>query len=73
MEITPASTTSFEEAKSQIISSQLSAKRQEAWTAWGEKTLKAAEERTVYASDDLKPATTTAAAPVTAPQTTTTP
>jgi foldase protein PrsA len=73
VEITPASTTSFEEAKSQIISSQLSAKRQEAWTAWGEETLKAAEERTVYASDDLKPATTTAEAPVTAPQTTTTP
>ena len=47
--ITPATTTSFEEAKSQIISSQLAAKRQAAWTAWGEKALKAAEERTVYA------------------------
>ncbi len=72
VKITPATTTTFAEAKTQIIQSQLSAKRQEAWTAWGEKTLKEAEARTVYADDNLKPATTTAAA-TTAPQTTTTP
>lgn len=60
VKITPAKTTSFAEAKSQIISSQLSAKRQAAWTAWGEKALKDAEAHTVYADDSLKPSTTTA-------------
>lgn len=67
VKITPAKTTSFAEAKSQIIASQLSAKQAAAWTAWGEKTLKDAESHTVYASDDLKPSTTTAAATTTAP------
>ena len=60
VKITPAKTTSFAEAKDQIITSQLSAKRQETWTAWGEKALKDAEAHTVYASASLKPSTTTA-------------
>jgi foldase protein PrsA len=65
---TPAKTTSFKEAESQIISSQLAAKRQAAWTAWGQNALKDAEAHTVYASADLKPVTTTAS--TTAPATT---
>ena len=75
VKITPAKTTTFAEAKSQIISSQLAAKRQAAWTAWGEKALKDAEAHTVYADDSLKPSSTTAStatAPA-APATTTTP
>ncbi len=67
--ITPAKTTSFAEAKQQIISSQLAAKRQAAWTAWGQKALKDADAHTVYADAGLKPSTTaatTATAPATA-------
>ena len=70
--ITPQRTTSFAKAKSQIISSQLAAKRQAAWTAWGQKALKDAEAHTVYADASLKP-TTTAATATTAPATTPTP
>ena len=60
VETTPARTTPFSEAESQIISSQLSAKRQAAFTAWSEKALKDWEKRTEYANDDLKPPATTA-------------
>lgn len=67
VKITPAQTTTFAQAKAQIISSQLSAKRQAAWTAWGQKALKDADARTVYADPKLKPSTTTAAATTTAP------
>ncbi len=70
--ITPAQTTPFEKARAQIISSQLAAKRQAAWTAWGQKTLKDAEAHTVYADASLKPTTTSATA-TTAPATTSTP
>jgi foldase protein PrsA len=62
VDITPAKTTSFAEAKPQIISSQLSQKRQAEFTNWSEKVLKEWADRTVYASSDLEPATTTAAA-----------
>jgi foldase protein PrsA len=71
--ITPATTTSFAKAKAQIIASQLTAKRQAAWTAWGQKTLKDAEAHTVYADKSLKPAATTAPATTTAPASTTAP
>lgn len=64
---TPARTTPFSEAESQIISSQLAAKRQTAFTEWSDKALKSWEKRTVYANDDLKPPATTAAAATTAP------
>ncbi len=60
--ITPAKTTSFAEAKQQIISSQLAQKRQAEFTTWSEKVLKDWADRTSYASSDLEPATTTAAA-----------
>lgn len=59
---TPAKTTSFAEAKQQIISSQLAQKRQTEFTTWSEKVLKDWADRTVYASSDLEPATTTAPA-----------
>lgn len=59
--LTPKKTTSFAEARAGIISSQLNQKRQEEWTAWGQKTLDEAESRTVYASDSLKPSTDAAA------------
>ena len=68
--LTPAQTTTFAEAKEQIISSQLQQKRSTEFTTWSEKVLKEWAGRTVYATDDLKPATTTAAtstAPTTAP------
>ena len=62
VDITPAKTTSFAEAKQQIISSQLAQKRQTEFTSWSENVLKDWADRTVYASSDLEPATTTAAA-----------
>jgi foldase protein PrsA len=64
-QITPARTTSLADAKAQIISSQLTAKRQTEFTAWSEKVLEEWAGKTVYASDDLKPSTTTAAAATT--------
>ena len=70
--ITPAQTTSFKEAEKQIVSSQLAAKRQSAWTAWGQKALKDAEAHTLYADASLKPSTTSATA-TTAPAATSTP
>ena len=62
-DVTPARTTSFAEAKDQIIQTQLSQKRQAEFTTWSEGVLKDWEERTVYADADLKPppATTQAA------------
>jgi len=62
VDITPAKTTSFAEAKPQIIQTQLAQKRQTEFTEWSEKVLKDWGDRTVYASSDLEPATTTAAA-----------
>lgn len=61
VELTPAKTTSFAEAKSGIIASQLNTKRQEAYSEWAEKAVKDWEDRTVYADDSLKPTTETAA------------
>jgi parvulin-like peptidyl-prolyl isomerase len=66
--ITPAHTTTFAQAKAQIISSQLAQKRQDAYNAWGQKVLAKWDKRTVYASKDLVP--TTASATATAPVTT---
>jgi foldase protein PrsA len=64
---TPARTTSFAEAKDQIISSQLAAKRQAVYGAWSAKAFESWTKRTEYASNDLKPPATTAAAATTAP------
>lgn len=58
--LVPASTTPFAEARKGIISSQLEQKRQETYNTWAEDAISGWEERTVYASDDLKPADTTA-------------
>ena len=55
--ITPARTTSFADAKDQIISTQLAQKRQAEFTTWSEGVLKDWEGRTVYADADLKPPT----------------
>jgi parvulin-like peptidyl-prolyl isomerase len=57
VDVTPASTTSFADAKDQIISTQLQQKRQAEFTTWSEDVLKKWEDRTVYADSDLKPAT----------------
>jgi peptidyl-prolyl cis-trans isomerase C len=70
VDITPASTTSFADAKSQIISSQLAQRRQDKFTTWSEGVLKKWDERTVYAADHLEPSTTQAE-PAEAPETTT--
>jgi foldase protein PrsA len=67
VKIAPARTTSFADAKEQILSSQLTAKRQTEFTTWSETVLTEWADRTVYASDDLKPSTTTAPATTTAP------
>lgn len=58
VDITPKRTTSFSDARSQIISSQLAQKRQTTFQEWSEEVLADWEDRTVYADDDLKPQTT---------------
>jgi parvulin-like peptidyl-prolyl isomerase len=58
VDITPRQTTSFAEARSQIISSQLAQKRQTTFQEWSEKVLEEWADRTVYADDDLRPETT---------------
>jgi foldase protein PrsA len=55
VDITPARTTSFADAKDQIVQTQLAQKRQAEFTKWSEGVLKDWEERTVYADADLKP------------------
>jgi foldase protein PrsA len=65
--VSPARTTPFSEARANIISSQLSAKRDSVWQAWVDETLKEYQERTEYASEDLAPQTNTAAATTTTP------
>lgn len=59
--LTPASTTSFADAKSGIISNQLATKRQEAYSTWAEEAVEDWESRTVYADSSLKPTTDDAA------------
>lgn len=63
--LTPASTTSFADAKSGIISGQLNSKRQEAYSTWAEEAVKDWESRTVYADNSLKPSTDEAPAETT--------
>lgn len=65
VQTTPASTTSFADAKSQIISSQLAQRRQDTFTKWSEEVLRKWDERTLYARSDLEPATTQSEAPAT--------
>jgi hypothetical protein len=55
VDITPARTTSFADAKDQIVQTQLAQKRQAEFTKWSEGVLNDWEERTVYADADLKP------------------
>ncbi|MFP5450573.1 MAG: peptidylprolyl isomerase [Thermoleophilia bacterium] len=62
--LVPASTTPFAEAKDGIMQSQLQQKRQETYSEWAETALADWEERTVYASDDLKPPAETETAAV---------
>ncbi len=61
--LTPAKTTSFPQARAQIIQSQLAATRQSTYQEWSEKVLAEWEDRTVYAEGDLEPQTTTTPAP----------
>ena len=57
VDITPAKTTSFADAKDQIVQTQLSQKRQAEYTKWYTGVLKDWDGRTVYANADLKPTT----------------
>ncbi len=57
VDVTPASTTSFADAKDQIVQAQLNQKRQAEFTKWSEGVLKGWEDRTVYADESLQPAT----------------
>jgi len=63
VEITPRKTTSFADAKAQIIQSQLAAERQSTFQTWSEKVLKEWEDKTVYADDSLKPQAETTTTP----------
>ena len=63
VDVTPASTTSFADAKDQIVSTQLDQKRQAEFTKWSEGVVKDWTDRTVYADPDLRPATTEAEQP----------
>jgi parvulin-like peptidyl-prolyl isomerase len=56
VDITPARTTSFADAKDQIISSQLAQKRQAEFATWSQEALEKWDDRTVYADADLRPA-----------------
>jgi foldase protein PrsA len=67
VDITPKKTTSFAEAKSQIIANQLQQKRQAAFQDWSQGVLQEWEDRTVYADDSLKPQTTTQTSTAPAP------
>jgi len=67
VDITPKRTTSFADARSQIVSSQLAQKRQTTFQQWSDKVLGEWEDRTVYADGSLKPQTTTQAASPTTP------
>jgi foldase protein PrsA len=60
VDVTPASVTSFADAKDQIIQTQLNQKRQAEFTSWSEDVLKEWEDRTVYADSSLEPAATEA-------------
>jgi parvulin-like peptidyl-prolyl isomerase len=55
VELVPASTTPFAQAKDGIMQNQLQQKRQEAYSEWAETAISDWEERTVYARDELKP------------------
>jgi parvulin-like peptidyl-prolyl isomerase len=55
VDLTPASTTSFEDAVDGIIQQQLQVERQETWTEWRDGVIEEWEGRTVYASSDLAP------------------
>jgi foldase protein PrsA len=63
VDVTPASTTSFADAKDQIISTQLDQKRQAEYTKWSEEVVNDWTGRTVYADPDLKPPATEAEQP----------
>ncbi len=65
VDVTPASTTSFADAKDQIVSTQLDQKRQAEFTKWSEGVVEDWTDRTVYSDPDLRPATTEAAQPAT--------
>lgn len=66
--ITPGRTIPFAEAKKGIVTQQLSTKRSEVFQKWVDKTLADWKTRTVYASKDLEPVTTSSTS--TAPATT---
>lgn len=55
VDLVPASTTSFADARQGIIQSQLEMARQEAYSTWAEEALEEWEERTVYADEELAP------------------
>jgi parvulin-like peptidyl-prolyl isomerase len=67
VDTTPAHTTSFAEAKTGIIASQLAQKREQAWSDWQVGVLKKWDAKTVYADPSLKPAPTPTAPTATTP------
>jgi parvulin-like peptidyl-prolyl isomerase len=75
VEITPARTTPFEEARAQIVQSQLQQKRNEAFTTFRDKILADWKKRSKYADPKLDPNASAATTPATTapPATTSTP
>ncbi len=63
VDVTPARTTSFADAKDQIIASQLGQKREAEYTTWNDEVAEDWNARTVYADPGLEPATTEAEQP----------
>ncbi len=55
VQVTPASTTPFGEARQQIKTSQLAARRQEEFTEWRDEIVEGWDERTIYAEESLRP------------------
>ena len=55
VDIRPASTTSFAEAKSGIIQAQIQRARQDRYSEWRDEVIESWRERTVYAEESLEP------------------
>jgi parvulin-like peptidyl-prolyl isomerase len=72
-ETTPARVTPFAEAKANILQTQLQQRRDAEFTKWRDQVVKEWEARTAYASDDLKPETTTQTTPTAPAGTSTSP
>lgn len=56
VDVNPASTIAFDEAKDRIVSAQLQQARQDRFTEWRDEVVEEWRDRTVYADESLRPA-----------------